>query len=80
MNVNIELSESSDWSTKRVLKITPLDVESAFEMGRLFEKLYSSDKVCTARLKGSIIFPLMERDESNRVVIAKKVDDDEPPF
>lgn len=82
MKVNIEITESSDWKSKKVLKVTPLDVESAFEVGRLFESLYTSNKVCTARLtnNGSIILPLMERDELNMVVIAKNVDDDEPPF
>jgi hypothetical protein len=79
MLVNFEITESSDWNFKQVLKITPTDAESGFQLGRLFEQLHTQNKKCSAILNGcNILIPLVERNEYNLPVMPK--DDDEPPF
>jgi hypothetical protein len=80
MNVNLTITESSDWIFKSVLKITPEDTQSAFELGRLFENIYKENKKCIAITSdNSIIIPLVERNEYNLPVLPN-IDPDEPPF
>ena len=79
MNIRFEITESSDWKFKKVLKIIPEDAESGFNLGRLFEEIHTKNMRCSAITDGkNIIIPLVERDCNN--IAIKPQDDDEPPF
>ena len=81
MNVSINIVDSSEWSSlgKKALMITPLDVQSAFELGVQFNELFTHNQKCGVSIGCQVVIPLVNRDDHNNPVV-NLVDDDEPPF
>jgi hypothetical protein len=81
MKINIEIVSSKDWERlgNMSLKITPLDVESAFQLGKLFSEIHDRHIKCSCASNESILIPLVNRDDLN-IPIINKIVEDEPPF